>query len=118
LGLTHTFAPVGRPTGNAVVERVIRTMKEEVVWLQDWEDAAQLRVALVAWQRRYNETRPHQALDWLTPAEYRAKRLGAPTREAALYRTRFPGHQSRFARTPPIRDARRTNMSRARRPGR
>jgi putative transposase len=82
-GLTHTFAPVGRPTGNAVVERVIRTMKEEVVWLQDWEDAAQLRAALVAWQRRYNETRPHQALGWLTPAEYRAKRLGTPTREAA-----------------------------------
>lgn len=82
-GLTHTFAPVGRPTGNAVVERVIRTMKEEVVWLQDWEDAAQLRAALGAWQRRYNETRPHQALDWLTPAEYRAKHLGTPTRVAA-----------------------------------
>ena len=26
--LTHTLAPVGRPTGNAVVERVIRTMDE------------------------------------------------------------------------------------------
>jgi transposase InsO family protein len=71
-GLPRTFAPVGRPTGNAVVERVIRTMKEEVVWLQDWEDAAQLRTALVAWQRRYIPTRlarysarPHQALDWL-----------------------------------------------------
>jgi putative transposase len=73
----------GRPTGNAVVERVIRTMKEEVVWLQDWEDAAQLRTALVAWQRRYNETRPHQALAWQTPAEYRAAKLGAPTAAAA-----------------------------------
>ena len=82
-GLTHTFAPVGRPTGNAVVERVIRTMKEEVVWLQDWEDAAQLRAALEAWQRRYNTTRPHQALNWATPAEYRAARLGVPTKAAA-----------------------------------
>ena len=25
--------PVGRPTGNAVVERLIRTLKEEVIWL-------------------------------------------------------------------------------------
>lgn len=82
-GLTHTFAPVGRPTGNAVVERVIRTMKEEVVWLQDWDDAAQLRAALIAWQRRYNETRPHQSLGWLTPSEYRTERLGAPTQAAA-----------------------------------
>jgi transposase InsO family protein len=75
-GLTHTLAPVGRPTGNAVVERLIRTMKEEVVWLQDWEDAAELRAALQAWQRRYNATRPHQALGWQTPAEYRATKLG------------------------------------------
>ena len=33
-GLLHTLAPVGRPTGNAVVERLIRTMKEQVIWLQ------------------------------------------------------------------------------------
>jgi len=82
-GLEHTFAPVGRPTGNAVVERVIRTMKEEVVWLRDWEDAAELRKALVAWQQRYNESRPHQALEWQTPAEHRAAKLSGPTAEAA-----------------------------------
>jgi len=32
--LNHTFAPVGRPTGNAVVERFIRTLKEELIWLR------------------------------------------------------------------------------------
>jgi transposase InsO family protein len=35
-GDSRTLAPVGRPTGNAVVERLIRTMKEEVIRLQDW----------------------------------------------------------------------------------
>jgi putative transposase len=29
--VTHTFALVGRPTGNAVAERTIRTMKEECI---------------------------------------------------------------------------------------
>lgn len=83
-GLEHTFAPVGRPTGNAVVERLIRTMKEEVVWLRDWNSAAELREALAAWMVRYNTERPHQALGWLTPAEYRAQRLGnAPAALAA-----------------------------------
>ena len=82
-GLMHTLAPVGRPTGNAVVERVIRTMKEEVIWLQDWEDAAEVRAALVAWQRRDNATRPHQALAWQTPAEYRAAKLDVVTAAAA-----------------------------------
>jgi putative transposase len=74
--VNHTFAPVGRPTGNAVVERVIRTMKEEVVWLKDWESADELRAALVAWVVRYNTRRPHQALKWKTPAEFRAEKLG------------------------------------------
>lgn len=74
-GVAHTFAPVGRPTGNAVVERLIRTMKEEVVWLRDWNSADELRQALLAWMKRYNERRPHQALGWKTPAEFRAARL-------------------------------------------
>lgn len=29
--IRHTFVPPGRPTGNAVVERLVRTLKEEVV---------------------------------------------------------------------------------------
>jgi putative transposase len=72
----HTFAPVGRPTGNSVVERLIRTIKEELLWQQDWEDAAQVEAAVAAYIRRYNEERPHQSLRWKTPAEFRAERLG------------------------------------------
>jgi transposase InsO family protein len=56
--LLHTFAPVGCPTGNAVAERVIRTMKEEVVWLRHWDSADELREALHDWQVRYNTPRP------------------------------------------------------------
>lgn len=76
--LDHTYAPVGRPTGNAVAERVIRTLKEEVVWLRDWDSIDDLRAAIAAWVKRYNEQRPHQALGWKTPAEYRAEKLNAP----------------------------------------
>lgn len=69
--LDHTFAPVGRPTGNAVAERVIRTMKEECIWLQDWTSLAELQEALDRWRITYNEQRPHQSLKWHTPAEAR-----------------------------------------------
>lgn len=82
-GVLHTYAPVGRPTGNAVVERVIRTLKEELIWLRDWESADELRVAVAAWLRHYNTQRPHQALDWQTPAERRIERLAAPAALAA-----------------------------------
>ena len=74
-GVVQTFAPVGRPTGNAVAERTIRTMKEECVWLSDWDSEDELRTALIAWRQSFNCERPHQSLKWSTPAEYRASRL-------------------------------------------
>jgi putative transposase len=73
--LDHTFAPVGRPTGNAVAERFILTMKSELIWTRDWDSAAELRDALRCWLEVYHHERPHQALGWKTPAEKRAENL-------------------------------------------
>lgn len=80
--LEHTLAPVGRPTGNSVAERVIRTLKEEVIWLRDWQSLAEVQAALAAWTTLYNHVRPHQALKYATPAERRAKLL-SPKKAAA-----------------------------------
>lgn len=81
--LAHTYAPVGRPTGNAVVERFIRTLKEELIWLRDWDSADELRAAIATWLHHYLHHRPHQALNWQTPIERRAERLAAPVALAA-----------------------------------
>jgi transposase InsO family protein len=81
--LAHTYAPVGRPTGNAVVERFIRTLKEELIWLRDWDSADELRAAIATWLHHYLHNRPHQALNWQTPIERRAERLAAPVALAA-----------------------------------
>jgi transposase InsO family protein len=80
--IAHTYAPVGRPTGNAVVERFIRTLKEELIWLRDWNSADELRAAVATWLDHYHHHRPHQALNWQTPMERRAERLGALARAA------------------------------------
>lgn len=86
-GIDHTFAPVGRPTGNAVVERFIQTLKVELIWLRDWDSIDELQTAIRAWLTIYNEKRPHQSLGWLTPTEKRAqnllKQLTAPLLKAA-----------------------------------
>jgi putative transposase len=79
----HTFAPVGRPTGNAVAERFIQTLKIELVWTRDWESLDELRKAVIEWLHVYNHVRPHQALDWMTPAEKRAENLGVELETAA-----------------------------------
>ncbi len=81
--VTHTFAPVGRPTGNAVAERTIRSMKEECIWLADWRDIDELGVALEKWARTFNEDRPHPDLGWQTPAERSAALSGPSERRAA-----------------------------------
>lgn len=66
---------IGRPTGNAVAERVIRTMKEECIWLRDWRSRAELEAALTTWWQKYNDERPHQSLRWQTPSEVREQHL-------------------------------------------
>ena len=78
----HTLAPPGRPRGNSVAERTIRTMKEECIWLEDFEDLASLQAALAAWQRSFNDKRPHQSLRWQTPGERRAGNLGTASASA------------------------------------
>jgi transposase InsO family protein len=53
-------------------------VRDELAWLRDSNGADELREALIAWQHRYDTERPHQALGWNRPAEYRAERLGGP----------------------------------------
>lgn len=81
--VAHTFSPVGRPTGNAIAERFIQTLKVELLWTRDWESIEELRVAIAEWVVRYNEERPHQALGWRTPVEQRACNLNEPLGRAA-----------------------------------
>lgn len=77
-GVLHTFAPVGRPTGNAIVERLIQILKQELLWTRDWESIDELREEIAKWMERYHHERPHQALGWRTPAQQRAINLGTP----------------------------------------
>jgi putative transposase len=82
-GVEHTFAPIARPTGNAVAERLILTLKVELIWTRDWESLAELREALAIWRHTYNAERPHQALSWKTPNEKRASNRALHAAEAA-----------------------------------
>lgn len=79
----HTYAPIGRPTGNSVVERFILTLKTELIWTRDWNSRDELEAAVRDWAVIYNYKRPHQALDWQTPAERREQHLRQPATVAA-----------------------------------
>ena len=69
--------PPRSPKLNGAVERANRTHTEEFYEVTDADATlADLRPALLAWEMTYNTIRPHQALGYLTPAEYLAS-LGA-----------------------------------------
>lgn len=59
----------GRFLDNIFIERLWRTVKYEDVYLKRYETVSALKAGLADYFRRYNEDRPHQALDYRTPAE-------------------------------------------------
>lgn len=72
-GIALLTLPPRSPKLNGCVERANRTHTEEFYEVTDAEATlADLRPALLAWEETYNTVRPHQALRYLTPAEYLA----------------------------------------------
>ncbi len=63
----------GKPTQNARVESFHGRLREEcltVSWFQNLFDA---RRKIAAWQKEYNEDRPHSSLGYKTPKEFAAQ---------------------------------------------
>ena len=54
---------------NVFVERLWRSVKYEEVYLKAYDTVAEARAGIGAYLRFYNSERPHQALDYQTPAQ-------------------------------------------------
>lgn len=68
--VTLAFSRPGKPTDNAFIESFNGSFRDECLnlhWFTSYEDA---RVKIEAWRHEYNHTRPHKALNNLSPAEY------------------------------------------------
>jgi putative transposase len=73
--LTQEFVTPYTPEQNGVVERFFRSLKEECVWQHLFRSYEEARSAISRWIRWYNQERPHQALGYLSPAQFRAQQL-------------------------------------------
>jgi putative transposase len=59
----------GRALDNVFVERLWRSVKCDDIYIKNYERVFELESGLTAYFRFYDEERPHQSLDYRTPAE-------------------------------------------------
>ena len=78
LGLTSSPAFVREPEGNGCVERFIRTLKENLLWLRRFGTVEDLRRTLHAFKDTYNQSWILQRHGYRTPAQVRAEQTAAP----------------------------------------
>lgn len=75
LGIESSPAFVRAPEGNGCAERFIRTLKENLLWVQNFETIEDLRQALLAFREVYNTTWLIQRHGFLSPTQFRQKQL-------------------------------------------
>ena len=70
-GIESSPSFVREPEGNGVAERFIRTVQENLLWVRSFETIEELRLALLEFQRTYNEQWMLAKYDYRSPAQVR-----------------------------------------------
>jgi putative transposase len=73
LAIDQAFTSYNNPKGNADTERMIRTMKEECLWLNEWTNPLEMVNDLSEWVEKYNNSYLHSALGYKPPARAEAE---------------------------------------------
>ncbi len=71
LGIRSTASYVGEPECNGLIERFIRTLKEECLYLHDFESLEEARTVIGGFIERYNRGWLIERHGHKTPAEVR-----------------------------------------------
>lgn len=84
-GVQISMTDTGQPTQNGYAERVMRTLKEDEIYLADYRDFAEAYTQIRHFvEDVYQTKRIHSALGYLTPAEFEAVWWVDPARTSPL----------------------------------
>ena len=75
-GVRIDFSRPGKPTDNCFVETFNGSLRDECLNVHWFESIEEARAKIEGWRLDYNESRPHQALEELTPVEFAGRMQG------------------------------------------
>ena len=70
LGINHVTTSYSNPKGNADTERFMRTFKEELIYVNEFDSFEEAKEAVDEFMKFYNEDYPHSALGEISPVEF------------------------------------------------
>ena len=70
-GIDQEYITPYTPEQNGMIERFFRTLKEECIWQSSFKSRDEAFIVIAAWMDKYHKERPHSALGYLTPEEYK-----------------------------------------------
>lgn len=71
LGIEQIFTSYDNPKGNAEAERMMRTIKEGVLWLREFSSLEEAREKIGYWiEVDYNKLYVHSELGYMSPEEF------------------------------------------------
>lgn len=72
-GIELQFIQPGKPTQNSLIERFNRTFRSEFLDVYLFKNIKQMRNYAEIWMWKYNNERPHSALQYMTPRDFLLK---------------------------------------------
>lgn len=78
--IQQIFASYSNPKGNADTERVIKTIKNDFVWVREFTSPVEFTVQFKQWATKYNTDRPHSTIGYRTPCEFEKEHLPFTTK--------------------------------------
>lgn len=71
LGIEQIFTSYDNPKGNADTERMMRTIKEEIIWLNEFHSLEEAKEQIGEWiEVQYNKLYVHSVLGYTSPEEF------------------------------------------------
>jgi len=71
LGMEQIFTSYDNPKGNAETERMLRTAKEEIIWLNEFSSLKEAKERIGQWiEVDYNKLYVHSELGYISPEEF------------------------------------------------